>query len=906
MNKYLSRIGVYIIFFIFAFSSIPITNADGLPPTDIAFGRPATPFSVADGHNIVTPKGNILTDISDCDDCSENVIISDTISDGLKLGDTVYDSIYVGTNGYITFGHSQRSFSPEGISGYSEGPMIAGQYDDIDLGTSSPNHGDVYVYKDSDNNIVSITWYEVGPYSSPDHNEGEPYYNSFQLRLHGLGNGDFGIELRYEDIRWIEGNSGHPTAGWTVGDGETYGEVNDSKTEDFLSIEDESNIGQPGVFAWNVNNGGVLDIETSIDENSVGGTFVGNLTASDPDTDIAHLNFSLLDDDNGNFKICNDSETGTNYVAVNPGADLDYETSPNHQRQITVQAEDPDGNTGSSVLNITLLDEQIEFTNETIYHQKTNVRPDTSEWSVDITHPSGSLFQWWINTSPDVGSASGTSTNTQINPTLNFQDLKPRTTYTVHVTVRGSDHEKNYTFTTGSFVSNSSWYNNSRLNVTVEHQYPRILWYDIQKYTGEKTGNDQQLPASTSESDWTSVRNNMTEVDNATWLRVVLNVSSDQGWENIEYINISGWHDNGSDGDGSGYNTSGNHGSNRNFFLCYDNTSDSSAFYNKSWPKGSVEVTKGNMTERNVSDVLGISSTETRNLSFQFKPGYQFRYAPGPDGTGDTWMNFSVENSDGYPRSDGSGVVDYETSSWEALNNSWSWNLNVSVTNKGLRSDGGSFSESSYSSWVLDEFGVYSYTEIVSAGGDVSIQGAPGGNYSTNSSNPFNSESENVSLQTRSNGNYSLCVHIDDLLHTAASGLGYDRSSAPDHLILENDTVWVRGGTRSSRLNFSDEVSRWWISLYGSCNDATGIATDFESHEVNGTSKFAGELGTDGLDDLYPDDYNETVDVGSGLRAYGGLNDRSFYVEFTCSIPLGAWAGVYSTHVYYHLQTEII
>jgi hypothetical protein len=127
-------------------------------------------------------------------------------------------------------------------------------------------------------------------------------------------------------------------------------------------------------------------------------------------------------------------------------------------------------------------------------------------------------------------------------------------------------------------------------------------------------------------------------------------------------------------------------------------------------------------------------------------------------------------------------------------------------------------------------------------------------------------------------------------------------------LILENDTVWVRGGTRSSRLNFSDELSRWWISLYGSCNDETGVATGFEAHEVNGTSKFAGETAEDNENTgcLYPNDYNDTTDAGNGLRAYNGLNSVSHYVEFTCDIPLGAWAGKYSTHVYYHLQTEYI
>ena len=660
----------------------------------------------------------------------------------------------------------------------------------------------------------------------------------------------------------------------------------------------ENNVGTFGFF------GGVATTETTSSTAptanfTVGSSFVTgeeiSFDASDStDTDGSIVNYEWDWTNDGTYE----------NSGINPTHS--YSTAGTYTVKLCVT--DNDGKTDTFTQEIVISAADITFTEETISNNTEEVHPDTDRWSVNISHPSGTQFNWWINTTPDIGSASGTSTSTNINPSCRFHDLQPYTTYTVHVTVRGSDHEQNYTFTTGGFSTNTSWHNSSTLNVTVEHEYPRILWYDIQKYTGVKTENDQQLPASTSEGDWVSIRNNMTEVDNATWLRVVLNVSSDQGWENIEFINISGWHDNGSDGDGSGYNRSGNHGSNRNFFLCYDNTSDGTAYYNKSWPKGSVEVTKGNMTERNVSDPLGISTTETRNLSFQFKPGYQFRYAPGPDGMGNTWMNHSVVNTEGYPSTDGA-KFDYYTTCWEALNNSWSWNLNISITNKGMRGDESvSDYSSGFTSWVLDEFGVYSYTEIVSAGGDVSIHGAPGGNYSTNSSNPFNSESENVSLQTRSNGNYSLSLRIDDLLHNAASGLGYDRNSAPDHLILENDTIWVRGGTRSSRLNFSDELSRWWISLYGSCNDETGVATGFEAHEVNGTSKFAGETADDNENTgcLYPNDYNETMDAGNGLRAYNGLNSESHYVEFTCDIPLGAWAGKYSTHVYYHLQTEYI
>jgi len=423
--------------------------------------------------------------------------------------------------------------------------------------------------------------------------------------------------------------------------------------------------------------------------------------------------------------------------------------------------------------------------------------------------------------------------------------------------------------------NNTAWHNDTYLNVTVAAKHARILWYDIQKYTGTKAENDTQGP-SAGDTNWVSIRNKMTEIDNATWIRFIINVSSDQGWDNIEYINISGWHDNGTDNlDGTGYNTSGNHGSNRNFFLYYDNTSNVTAYYNISWPVNRIEVTKGNFTETVVTDVLGIVGvTETRNLTFQFKPGYQFRYAPGPDGTGNTWENHSVQNINGIPTGD---HFDMNTSCWKAFNNSWSWNFNITVKNAGE-----GFPEDSFISFVNDEFGVYSYTEIVSVG-DAAIYGSPDNQRYTNDNN--------VTIRTRSNGNYSLVVHVPDLIHVANITTGIPLTQ---DLTLENDTIYVRGGNRTSVLNFSDGSSRDWINLYGSCNYTTGVSTAYQTHEVNGTCKYTGENESTN----YPNYYNATN--------YGSQNNASHEIEWSCKIPWGQWSGTYTTNVYYRLKTELI
>ncbi len=434
----------------------------------------------------------------------------------------------------------------------------------------------------------------------------------------------------------------------------------------------------------------------------------------------------------------------------------------------------------------------------------------------------------------------------------------------------------------GPFVLNtkaggtsSSWHNSTWLNVTIEAKRPRILWYDFQKCTSYSGSSPPALGAQT----WSSRRNNMTETDNETWYRFIVNISSDQGWDNIDYINITCWHDNGSLETGSGYNTSNNLGANRNFYLQYENTTGT-AVYRLIYPSNNSEVTKGNFLEYNVTDSLGVSSTEAHNLSFVFKPGYQFRYASGP-GESSSWVNHSVSNSGGVASGEG---YNSNTYCWESFNNTWSWNFNITVENHGE-----SWEESMYRSWVNDEFGIYAYTEIVSAG-NAAIQGAPGGRYSTNSSSHFNQvayggdgASHNVSVRTRSNGNYSMTVNVSDLEHVADNSI-----------ILDNTTIFIRGGTRTSAINFSDS-GQSVIFLYGS-GTGDGTVSGREIAEVNGTWKDTGEAGDDGLTELYPTGYSSSN--------FNSQNSLSHYVEFNCEIPLGQQTGKYTTHVFYHLRTQ--
>jgi len=331
---------------------------------------------------------------------------------------------------------------------------------------------------------------------------------------------------------------------------------------------------------------------------------------------------------------------------------------------------------------------------------------------------------------------------------------------------------------------NENWNNATTLNVTVLELVPRINWYDFQ-YNQSGT--------------WTSRRNAQIDVNNSAEYRFVVNISSDQGWDDIEYINITAWFDDGNES--TTYNQT--LGGNLNLFLQYENTTGN-ANYTMLWPN--TEVTVGSLIETIVTDPMGSSLyTDCYNLSFSFTPGYQWRYAPG-DGA---WDNASNTTNDAY-----------------------SWNFNISVTDSGEGALGPLYD------WINDEFGIYSYAEVASVGWPT-IAGNPGQNVTAAS---------NITLITRSNGNYSLSVDVDNLLHTTHPTAN-----------MSNGTVWVRGGNLTASSNFTGSGP---LYLYGS-------NSTYENAEDNITGK-----------------------TTSGI-------------EYKCDIPLGQQTGDYEATIRYQLTTEL-
>jgi hypothetical protein len=319
--------------------------------------------------------------------------------------------------------------------------------------------------------------------------------------------------------------------------------------------------------------------------------------------------------------------------------------------------------------------------------------------------------------------------------------------------------------------------------VTVLQNEPRILWFDFQ-YNNSGT--------------WVSRKDAQIDVDPSQpyEYRFIMNISCDNGWDNITYINVTAWTDLGDET--NDYNDS--KGGNKNLFLQYENVSGAESF-NLIWPDDEVSKVDADCTEAYGVDPDGASGyTQNMNITLAFIPSYQFRYAPDPTSTGDVY------------------------------NDLWSWNFNITAD-----TDGG------YLSWdnpthgdSIGEFGVFSYTEIVSVGWPTAL-GVPGTRIFTNGTGG----SGNITMVTRANGNYSLAVNIDNLTH----------KTAPAN-IIQNTSILVAGGNLSLN-NFSGFSSQYFYGGASSYTFARNHTTSMTTDPIQWAVDLA--LGT------YPGEYNATI-----------------------------------------------
>jgi hypothetical protein len=162
----------------------------------------------------------------------------------------------------------------------------------------------VYYDLDAENHVMTITWDDVGYFGS--HSD---HLNAFQLQLIGLGDGDFDIVFRYEDINWTTGDASEGSgglggdvarAGYSAGDGDPdhYFELEQSGHQDqMLALEGTSQppFSNPGVFVFNVQSG---EVTTAPIAN-------GEIEFSDPDVSDTHHAFVQQAGDGylGNFSL---------------------------------------------------------------------------------------------------------------------------------------------------------------------------------------------------------------------------------------------------------------------------------------------------------------------------------------------------------------------------------------------------------------------------------------------------------------------------------------------------------------------------------------------------------------------------------------------------------------------------
>jgi len=235
------------------------------------------PRSLAAQASLLTPTGVVQPGLSSCDDCNDPVSITEVFPTGVNFGGTVYTQIYIGSNGYITFGHGNDSFSPEGITAYTQGPIVAAQFDDLDPGMG----GDIFYNQNAGSGYVVVTFQAVAPFSTPTGSGAGTNTYQIVLRTGGEGPQDFEIELRYNTLDWAKSgnNTAWPTAGWSAGDEATYAELPQSGQADFRDILTGSNIGSSGVYRWEVI-GGVVQSTPTVNATTAPGSITATSASS--------------------------------------------------------------------------------------------------------------------------------------------------------------------------------------------------------------------------------------------------------------------------------------------------------------------------------------------------------------------------------------------------------------------------------------------------------------------------------------------------------------------------------------------------------------------------------------------------------------------------------------------------
>lgn len=201
--------------------------------------------------------GSTLTS-GNLDDGSIQVDITGAFPEGINYFGTNYTSIYINTNGLITFNAPVTTYAPTSIATFNQ-PAIAVFWSDVDIraGTATGTNN-IYWDIDPTSGRVTITWLNVRAYSGNASNR-----NTFQVVLDHSQNGNFRIDMIYQQVQWANGGSGIAQVGMTDGGSNDFVVPGSGTTTGVLGLPTGNlDPGQPpGVWSTPFWNGQVVCFE---------------------------------------------------------------------------------------------------------------------------------------------------------------------------------------------------------------------------------------------------------------------------------------------------------------------------------------------------------------------------------------------------------------------------------------------------------------------------------------------------------------------------------------------------------------------------------------------------------------------------------------------------------------------
>jgi hypothetical protein len=222
----------------------------------------------------------------DDDGLSAGKMLGTGFPHGLNFFRETYDSLYINNNGNVTFNGPVSGYTPVSFP-VSSRPMIAPYWGDVDTrgGVTDPTQNNVYYSTALENQFI-VTWFYVGYYASRTDK-----LNAFQLILTDrseIAPGDFDVEFRYEQLEWTTGNASGGSGGlggvsaqvgFDAGDSTHFFKHPDSMTAEVLNLTNTSNVGEEGVWRFEIRSGVIVPPDNILSDI--------NVTVTMPETDIA-------------------------------------------------------------------------------------------------------------------------------------------------------------------------------------------------------------------------------------------------------------------------------------------------------------------------------------------------------------------------------------------------------------------------------------------------------------------------------------------------------------------------------------------------------------------------------------------------------------------------------------------